>query len=80
MPAKTMSISAKCSDCFGAVVMDEEGKEMFSYNGYVPGFFPDKHWGDYVMLDIELATGRILNWKAPTKAQLKAMEKSNVAE
>lgn len=72
IPAKpaeptTISISAKCSDLFNARLND--GRE---YDGYVPAFFPGEHYGDYVMLDIDLATGRILNWKAPTAKDLAA--------
>lgn len=33
------------------------------YSGYVPDFFPDQHWGDYVMLDIDTETGKITNWR-----------------
>ncbi len=68
-PAKptTITISAKCSDLFWAKLND--GRE---YDGYVPDFFPDEHYGDYVMLDIDLATGRILNWKVPTAKDLAA--------
>lgn len=61
---KIISISAKCSDLFNASL--DDGR---SYDGYVPNFFPGQR-GDYVQLDIELATGKILNWKAPTKAEL----------
>jgi hypothetical protein len=31
---------------------------------------PGDHFGDYIMLEIELATGKILNWKPPTQDQL----------
>lgn len=65
----TISISAKCSDLFSASL--DDGR---SYDGYVPDFFPGEHYGDYVTLNIELATGRILNWKAPTAADLKAFK------
>lgn len=61
----TITISAKCSDMFAANL--DDGRE---YDGYVPDFMPGEHYGDYVQLDIELATGRILNWKAPTVSQL----------
>jgi hypothetical protein len=61
-----ISISAKCSDCFGATFCDADNNEVAEYDGYVPSFFPEKHYGDYVQLDIELATGKILNWKVPT--------------
>jgi hypothetical protein len=62
---KTISISAKCSDMFSARL--DDGRE---YDGYVPNFFPEDHYGDYVQLDIDLATGQILNWKAPTQKEL----------
>lgn len=62
---KTITISAKCSDLFSASL--DDGR---SYDGYVPDFFPGQHWGDYVQLEIELATGKILNWKVPTKEDL----------
>lgn len=65
-PPTTISITAKCSDLFSARL--DDGRE---YDGYVPAFFPGEHYGDYVELEIELATGRIINWKVPTKADLK---------
>jgi len=71
----TITISAKCSDLFWA---RHNGKE---YDGYVPDWFPtpaEKHYGDYVSLDIDLDTGRILNWKKPTQAQLKETFKQPV--
>lgn len=72
MSIKTISISAKCSDLFFAQAWDENGKKVGDdYDGYVPDFFPDKHFGDYVSLKIDIETGKILNWKKPTQAELK---------
>lgn len=68
--AKTLQVSAKCSDLLSANLRDEKGNEIAIYDGYVPNFFPGQHYGDYVMLDIDLATGRILNWVAPSANQL----------
>jgi hypothetical protein len=65
MKAKVISISAKCSDLFSASL--DDGRV---YDGYVPKFFPGQHYGDYVELEIELETGRILNWKKPTEEDL----------
>ena len=62
----TISISAKCSDLFWMEAYNAAGESLGSGSGYVPGFFPDEHYGDYVMLEIDLATGKILNWKKPT--------------
>jgi hypothetical protein len=70
MKAKTIFISAKCSDMFSATL--DDGR---AYNGYVPDFFPGQHFGDYVELEIELASGKILNWKKPTEEDLKDFEK-----
>ena len=64
-----ISTCIKCSDMFQANLMDD-GKQIGSYDGYVPVFFPGEHYGDYVMLDIDITTGKIVNWKKPTKADL----------
>ena len=77
MKIKHISISAKCSDLFGLVAKDETGETAFEYDGYVPKFFPGKHYGDYVILDIDIATGRILNWKVPTQEQLEDLKMEN---
>ena len=62
---KTITFSAKCSDMFSAHL--DDGRE---YDGYVPSFFPGKHYGDYVQMEIDLATGKILNWVVPTYAEI----------
>ena len=69
---RILQISAKCSDLFSATVSDEN-KESQLYDGYVPSWFPNpkaEHYGDYVDLKIDLDTGKILNWKTPTRKQL----------
>lgn len=70
--ATSISISAKCSDLFSATLHDSKGSSIAEYQGYVPEFLPgtEEHYGDYVILDIELATGKILNWKTPTQDDL----------
>ena len=65
----TIHVSAKCSDLFSAFLR-EDNKIIGEYDGYVPDFFPGEHYGDYVILEIDIATGQILNWKKPTQAQL----------
>jgi len=65
-----LSICAKCSDKFAATLTDEKGVELKDHDGYVPSFFPEQHYGDYVELDIDVNTGQILNWKKPTKKQI----------
>lgn len=67
---KTLSVSAKCSDMFAATLVGDDERE---YDGYVPGWFPNpnaQHYGDYVILQINIETGQILNWKKPTQKQL----------
>jgi hypothetical protein len=67
--ATQISICAKCSDCCSATLKDAHGNEIADSDGYVPDWFPD-NGGDYVVLDIELATGKILNWRPPTGRDL----------
>lgn len=68
--AKTLSIHLKVSDCFNATLLDKEGEELKDYDGYVPDFMPGEHYGDYVILDIDIDTGMITNWKKPTPEQI----------
>lgn len=54
---------------FGAFLYDDN-KLVGEYDGYVPKFFPGQHFGDYVNLEIDIETGKIVNWKKPTQGQL----------
>lgn len=74
MKAKIIQVTAKCSDMFSVAVRDEKGEILKEYNGYVPDFFPGQHYGDYIELDIELETGRILNWKKPTQKNIDSLK------
>lgn len=76
---KTIEISAKCSDLFSAQVINDKGEVLINYDGYVPNFFPDEHYGDYVMLNIDIATGKILNWKKPSESQLNQLKQKRGA-
>ena len=66
---RILHICAKCSNMFSADLLEEGVRK--TYTGYVPDFFPEQHWGDYVELKIDADTGQILNWKVPTKKDLK---------
>lgn len=69
--AKTLSMYLKVSDMFTAHVLDENGNELGGQDdGYVPDFMPGQHYGDYVILDIDLDTGRVTNWTPPTAQQI----------
>jgi len=65
-----LSVVAKCSDMFNAILTDEKGNMLKKHDGYVPEFMPGEHYGDYVEIDIDMATGQILNWKKPSKAAI----------
>jgi len=69
-PIRILSICAKCSDLFTARLIEDD-KVVRTHDGYVPDFMPEEHYGDYVELDIDIDTGLIVNWKRPTKTQLK---------
>lgn len=77
MKATTAFVSAKCSDLCSVTLYDKDGNEIVERNGYVPDWMPDDHYGDYVMLEIELATGKILNWKPPSDAALNKWAKAD---
>ena len=63
----------KVRDSFAAGIKDAQGEEVGSYEGYVPDFFPGTHYGDYLILNIDLETGQIKNWQKPDAEQIEAM-------
>lgn len=67
--AKALSISAKCSDLCIATLKDQDGQTIHETDGYVPSFMPNGG-GDYVNIDIDLETGRILNWVKPDLSEV----------
>jgi hypothetical protein len=69
--AKTLKIHCKVCDDFTASLHDQTGAEICGQqDGYVPGFMPGEHFGDYVILDVDIETGQITNWKKPTPQKL----------
>lgn len=69
--AKILKIQLKVSDRFSALLLDQDGQIIHDQDdGYVPGFMPGEHYGDYVYLDIDIDTGIVMNWKKPTKAAI----------
>lgn len=69
--AKILCLHIKVVDNFCCTVCDQDRTELVGYDGYVPHFMPGEHFGDYVLLDIDIDTGKILNWKVPS---VKTME------
>lgn len=69
--AKTLRMCLKVRDEFTADVLDEDGIVLGGQeDGYVPSFMPGDHYGDYVMLDIDLDTGLVTNWVVPSAEQI----------
>lgn len=69
--AKELRIHMKVCDMFEGAIYDQDGKQIGEdYEGYVPNFMPGEHYGDYVILNIDLETGKILNWTPPTKGDI----------
>ena len=66
----TLTLVAKCSDQCSVAARGVGHGVLAENNGYVPGFMPGEHYGDYVQLEIDVATGRILNWKPPSDATI----------
>ena len=68
--AKTLKIHVKVCDQFGARLVDQDGDTLMDYEGYVPGFMPGEHYGDYLILDIDIDSGQITNWRKPTVEEI----------
>lgn len=68
--AKTLRIHMKVRDQFEADLKDADGEVLKEYEGYVPDFMPEQHYGDYLILDIDIDTGQITNWVKPSAAQI----------
>ena len=75
--AKTLKLHLKVCDRFTATLEDQDGKEIADHDDYVPDFMPGEHYGDYVILDIDIDSGHITNWKKPEAEQLEAFIKRN---
>ncbi len=64
--AKTLKIYCKVCDNFTAELVDQHGETIhLQEDGYVPDFMPGEHYGDYVILNIDMDTGQVVNWKKP---------------
>ena len=69
---KTVSIHVKVGDRGNYDFKSPTGISLKELDEeYVPSFFPGDHYGDYLILDIDLSTGQITNWKVPTENDLK---------
>ncbi|QAY85369.1 hypothetical protein [Pseudomonas arsenicoxydans] len=63
----------KVADRFEGVLKDAQGEQVCGFEGYVPDFFPGDHYGDYLILNINLETGQITNWKKPSAEDIETM-------
>ena len=69
-------VNAKCSDLCFITFKDKNGNEIGERDGYVPDWMPEDHYGDYIEIEIEVETCRILNWKKPTQSELVESKKT----
>lgn len=77
--AAEIQINCKVCDNFTAALVDDGGAEIASQcDGYVPGFMPGKHYGDYLILNIDLETGLVRNWTKPSAIDLQAFVEANL--
>ena len=60
----TLRVSAKVSDLFWGCLEDEAGDRIGERSGYVPAILNDGD-NDYISLDVDVATGKIVGWKRP---------------
>ena len=67
---QTLRLYVKTSDGFECKILKQDGEVVGEYDGYVPDFFPEEHYGDYLILNIDLETGKITNWQRPTEKDI----------
>lgn len=60
---------------FQCLIVNDKNKILKKYDGYVPSFMPGQHYGDYIDLEIDVKTGKILNWNSDAVKQVKAFLK-----
>ena len=76
---KKMRLELKVTDGFCASFFDKDGYLVYTQEeGYVPNFMPGQHYGDYVMLDIDIDTGQITNWKKSIATELEEFINENI--
>ena len=63
---KTVAVHVKVCDSGSYDLRDVKGDIVGTIEqDYVPSFFPGEHYGDYLILNIDIETGQITNWKKP---------------
>lgn len=69
---KVIKLTTRTGDAVAQSFHDKDGKKLAEKVGYAPQFFPngEHNFGVFLELDIDLATGKILNWTPPTETQL----------
>jgi hypothetical protein len=77
---RTLKISMKVRDTFQCKLKDENDNIILNYEGYVPDFMPDDHFGDYIYLNIDIETGQILNWYKPSAQELSKFIQNQIYE
>ena len=69
--AKVLIIHCQVSDKFCGAIYGAEGEVLKEFEDeYVPDFMPGDHFGDYIILRVDIDTGQILNWVKPSEERL----------
>ena len=72
---KTLSLEIPKDTVIGIKPISEEGLTVYDALGPIPAFIGQQD-KETVHLDIDLETGKILNWQTPTGAQLQSIIES----
>lgn len=71
LKVKSVEVHVKVRDSGNYTLLTAEGVKVAELSEeYVPSFFPGDHYGDYLILNIDLETGTILNWKKPSPQEV----------
>lgn len=62
-----LRINAKVSDLCQTVLIDDDGLRIVDKDGYAPGNVGLGEGGDYLEFDIDIGTGKIVNFPSKQK-------------
>jgi len=69
--AKTLMVYAKVGSTLNVHLIGSDKQVIAEQeDGPVPAFMPGEHYGEYVIFDIDIDTGQIINWRKPTVRQV----------
>ena len=71
--ASFIRVEAKCADRCSIDMVDASGSMIHQHVGEVPEFMPGQHYGDSIILSINVKSGLISNWGDEERAKIQGL-------